>query len=134
MTLTQAITTNDPATWLHFRHSRNILFKELEMAKTLFMSDGFATNKQKWKNIGFVVKDKVSSTPKQIIHDGKLITSAVEIANVANLHYRNKINNIRTQFQHESRDPIQILEGLIPRGSKELNFYAYHPGRDQATP
>ena len=50
------------------------------------------------------------------------LNKPVDIANVANEYYISKVRKIRAQFEHESCDPLHLLEGLMPRGTKTLSF------------
>ena len=96
--------------------------KNLEDAKTKYLSKGYSNHKQKWKQINNVIKDSKSSTPLKICHRGKVIRKPSEIAHIANTHYINKIKTIRDNFKSETRDPMAILKNLIPRGSNELKI------------
>ena len=96
--LTLAINTNMPSNWLNFRQHRNSTFQKIEAAKKQYLSDGYANNKQKWKQINNVIKQSNNITPKQIVINGKVIRKPREIAEIANLHYINKIAEIRDKF------------------------------------
>ena len=50
-----------------------------------------------------------------ILHDNKIVTSISKITNIANNQYKNKVNNIRNKFKHDSINPIQLLQHLIPK-------------------
>ena len=53
--------------------------------------------------------------PRNIIHETMSITSIRKIANIANKHFINKINNIRSKFTHNKVTHTQILEQLISK-------------------
>ena len=55
------------------------------------------------------------SLNNKTVHDGKVITSPKDIANIANAHYINKIKKLNMAMSHEKRDPIAPLSQLIPR-------------------
>ena len=63
MTLTRAIQSNDPVSWLQFRSDRTNLIKELDQAKSKYLSDSFSKNSSKGPFINLVIQFWVLGDP-----------------------------------------------------------------------
>ena len=65
------------------------------------------TDKKMWSNVKQLTNRLKQIPPQMISHDNKVVTSISKITNIANNHYKNKVNNIRNKFTHnDSINPI----------------------------
>ena len=113
--LTLAIETGSPDIWRQHNHRRNILYKSIDAAKSNYLSSRLTDGRTGWKEIQNFNGLNKAVTPNKIINNGNVVTSPKEIANIANLHYINKIKKLNVAMSHEKRDPIALLSRLIPR-------------------
>ena len=120
--LTQAIQSKLPSDWLKYRTYRNSTQAKIAKSKAEYLSKGYACNKTKWKQINNVINNNQQVTPNRIINNGEVLSKPRDVANLANTHYAKKIQNIRQKFKNDIRDPMTILEALIPRGTLELSI------------
>ena len=84
------------------------------------MARGYQNPKKKLSQINSLIKNNLQFTPTKLVHNGKVITKPIDMANIANDYFTNKIHKIRDNFKNENRDPLDILKALIPRGKNEL--------------
>ncbi len=137
-----ACQTNLPEDWRQYRHYRNYLNRQLNNKKTEYYTNKFnkidtntntdnntnnntdnpKQNNKMWRTLQTLTKTNKQQTPKQIIHDNKLVTSPKLLANIANKHYIDKIQHIRDNLTKYTLDPINILKILIPRTTQTLTI------------
>ena len=84
--LTDAIENGTPENWRVARHARNFFSKYLDKAKTVYYKRILNTDYDLWKTI----ENKKSSTPTEIIHQGKIITSPKKISQIMNREFYKK--------------------------------------------
>ena len=74
------------------------------------------SDKKMWNNVKQLTNKLKQTPPRMITHNNKVITSLNKITNIANNHYKNKVEKIRNTFTNNHNiDPIQLLHNLIPK-------------------
>ena len=69
-----------------------------------------------WNNVMQLTNKLKQVPPRMISHNNKVVTSISKITNIANNHYKNKVEKIRKSFTtNHNIDPIQLLHNLIPK-------------------
>ena len=119
--LTTAIKSRLREDWMKFKYFRNSLYRELKLKKKKFFEDNLNDNKKGWVFIQDFNGINKPTTPRKIIHKGKLITSPYMMAEIANTHYIQKIKKISDDLKSD-KDPIYLLNKVIPRKSNHDNF------------
>lgn len=127
----KAKNSNDPEKWRIFRNIRNKYNNTVRSTKDKYYTDRLtikskdkstvkikpelnSTNKL-WTTIKEVTNNVSKSPPRNIIHNGQMVTSLRKISNIANKFYIDKINKIRDSFTPNEVDHIEILESLIEK-------------------
>ena len=113
--LTRAIQTGESDIWREHNNRRNFLYKRINKAKAAHLTARLCNDRTGWKEIQQFNGLNKAVTPNKIIHDGKVVTSPKDIADIANIHYINKIVKLNEAMSHEKRDPVALLSRLIPR-------------------
>ena len=115
--LTAAIASKDRSDWRLHNHKRNILYKDIDKAKTSFIKSRLTNNRHGWKEIKKYNGIEKAVTPSRISHQGQIVTSPKVIAEIANSHYINKVINLAAPMETERRDPVKLLNKVIPRST-----------------
>ena len=120
--LTKAISSKNIEEWRLYISMRNVLYKSIEAAKTIFYVNLFKRSKQMWNTVKKLNKSEKGSTPTSIVINNKLSSSPVKICTAMNAFFHNKILTIRQGFTKCLMDPIEILSKLIPRPNKKFTL------------
>ena len=115
MTLTQAITTNQPDNWHKFRLEQRALTQDIKAAKSEYIKSRLTHSDDKWKFLKQINNNPSQQLPQTIIHNGEVTNSPKSIAKLANDHFIQKIKDIRAGFSKPTCDPMEILRNLIPK-------------------
>ena len=94
----------------------------LDKARASFLSAKLTDKKHGWKSVKQYNGHFKSSTPSKIKYNAKIINSPKAIAEVANVHFLEKVNKLNQSLKDETRDPIKLLSKLIPRKSSNCAF------------
>ena len=68
----------------------------------------------KWKTIKELNKTNKQQPPSKLVYKNRIVTSPIEISNIACNYFKDKINKIREGFNTTKYGPMQILNRLIP--------------------
>ena len=118
--LTVAIKSKKQDDWRLRNHQRNLLYKNIEVAKSKYLAEKLNDKKRGWDEIKNFNGLNKAVLPCKIMNEGKVITSPKDIANVANSHFITKIEKLNAAMSSETRDPVALLRKLIPRRSESL--------------
>ena len=92
--LTEAIESKDTEDCRIARHVRNLYGKIVEKVKTEYYKKMLNTDYTLWKTI----ESKETTTPTEIIHNGKTVTSPRKIAEIMNKEFDKKVKDICENF------------------------------------
>ena len=120
--LSEAIRKNEPEEWRLAKSIRNQAHKYIEKVKGEYLTSVLSNTRNMWKSIKMVTNDDNCTLPRRLNHEGKLITSTKEIANICMRFFINKIEDIRNGFRNSELDPLMFLRFLIPEADQELNI------------
>ena len=121
--LEKAKKTRKKEDWIEYKANRNEISKMVNEDKKKNLEKLLNDNKDKWNVLKKACDKESSSTPEEIKKkDGKITRKPKEIAEIANVHYIEKIKKIRDEMMKTKVDPIMMLKKLIPRQEKTMNF------------
>ena len=92
--LNLAITSKDVSEWRIYKYMRNRISEVIEAAKLYHYTKMLSKSRDMWRTISQCTKTTVSSVPRLIISNGDTITSPKKLAELANLHFKAKIEII----------------------------------------
>ena len=73
-----------------------------------------------WKQLKETTNSSKITTPTSIILNGKTIYKAIDIANLANQYFIDKITNIREKFGQNTIDPLYYIKKLFKKNDNEF--------------
>ena len=120
--LTVAISTNHPLDWMRFKHMRNKALAKVEADQKEYIAARMSKSGQFWKTSKELTMAQPQVTPKAIQHNGSIVRKPLELANLANCHFYEKIRKIRSNVAVEKMDPMSILRLVMPPGQTELSI------------
>ena len=80
-----------------------------------------------WKNVKNILALKSAGPPKQLFHDGKLIGSPKELAEVMNEFFISKVMSLQDNLPPPAEDPLKYLKRLMMNRTCSLKFKSVHP-------
>ena len=117
-----AISSNDVEEWRIYKYMRNRITEIIEASKLVYYTKILVNSKDMWRTIKNCTKVNPSTIPRLIISNGETITSPKKLADLANCHFKEKINKIRAGFQNCNFDILGILRKLIPKKNADSPF------------
>ena len=75
-----------------------------------------------WKQLKETTNSSKITTPTSIIHNGETINKAIDIANLANQYFIDKIINIRDKFGQNNIDPLYYIKKLFKKNDNEFSI------------
>ena len=127
--------THDQGDYVNFKNKRVTVKNEIKRAKNQFYNKIFTNNNKKgaegsenifesrkmWKQLKEITNSNKILTLSSIVHNGERINKPLDIANIANNYYIQKVKNIRENFK-DKLDPLFYMEKLFQRNKKEFKI------------
>ena len=93
--LEKTIQINTPEAWREYTNYKNKITKIIKNYKLTYIKSRFENCTDRWRALKQINGNKKAAPPSKIIHNGKIITSPIQIANIANVFFKEKIAKIR---------------------------------------
>ena len=120
--LQKAINRHGVEDWREYRHSRNLVNKQLKIIKRNYIKQKFKDTNSRYKFLKKHNKTSKAQVPSSIMYNNMKVTSPKEIANIACDYFCEKLNLIKASFTPSNIDPMDILTKLRPRVQNDLNI------------
>ena len=107
-----AIESKDVEDHRAYKHKKNHHIKNIEKLQKLKIKTKISNAKTRWKCLNELTP-KEDSTPAEINHKGKLISSAKEIAEEYSNFFDDKIRNMRESIKYDNFKAINVFRRTI---------------------
>ena len=128
-----AATTQKEEDWAKYRRLRNDLTCVKKKEKLVWQQNHLEACEETsdfgklWKNILGWLNWSSTSSPTKLSHNGRLVTSPAEMAELQNQYYIDKVKTIRNNMPVQRKDPLSILRERMQGRSKPFSASAVTP-------
>ena len=127
----KAVLSQSYEDWNMFRKLRNEVTKKLRTDEKKWHQEKLnkfaGSSSEQWHHVMGWLGWKNCGSPSQLFYGGRLINKPIEIANIQNEYFVNKVNLIQQNLPSSSSDPLAILKGLMQYRSSTFHIKAVHP-------
>ena len=127
----KASASKDQDDWRLYKNLRNTVTDRLRKCKAEWEANKLINidthPKDVWKNIKSLMNMKISGPPTQLIHNGNIINSPIDLATTMNDYFIDKIDNLEKNLPQPNGDPHVYLKNIMKDRSCEFNFKPVQP-------
>ena len=80
-----------------------------------------------WKNILGWLNWSSTSSPTKLLNNGNLETSPLQMAEIQNKYYIDKVQTIRNNLQGHNKDPLEVLKNTLEGNQATFSSQAISP-------
>ena len=127
----KASETKDSEDWKAYKAQRNsvnsTLRKEKELWKKKKLEDCLEDSRSTWQNLKNWLGWRSGGPPTKLLENGKMFFKPVELANIMNQFFVNKVRNLRSNLPQSTGDPLDLTRRLLSKNESSFTLRAVHP-------